>query len=282
MTPQQGYQRAKSLIKENFGNKHRIATAYMDKILGWPVVKAEDVKTLQELALLLRGCCNAMTEIQYMEELNIPSNMRLVVRKWPYKLRERWRSVACELQERRGYRAMFPDMVNFLENQVKILSHPLFGDISDVRPSPIMKAVNPSKPLPRSNIKGSSFATTVTSASHAVTLKSTGHKMQKLPVVSKEMSSESCLYCEESHPLFRCSKLNKIPQREKIEFLRGKGICFGCLKVAHMSKECRNRLTCDECNLKHPTILHVHNKDKVSRSEETMGSSALVSLQAHG
>lgn len=223
MTPQQGYQRAKSLIKEHFANEHRIATAYMDKVLGWPVVKAEDVKALQELALFLRGCCNAMTEIQYMEELNIPSNMRLVVMKWPYKLREK-----------------FPDIVNFLENQVKILSHPLFGDISDVRPSPIMKAVNPSKPLPRSNIKGSSFATTVTSASHAVTLKSTGHKMQKLPVVSKEMSSESCLYCEESHPLFRCSKLNKIPQREKIEFLRGKGICFGCLKVAHMSKECRN------------------------------------------
>lgn len=44
----------------------------MDKILGWPVVKAEDVKTLQELALLLRGCCNAMTEIQYMDHQQHP------------------------------------------------------------------------------------------------------------------------------------------------------------------------------------------------------------------
>ena len=49
-----------------------------------------------------------------------------------------------------------------------------------------------------------------------------------------------------------------------------------------MSKECRNRLTCEECNLKHPTILHIHNKDKVNKSQETSISSALVSVKACG
>ena len=68
----------------------------MDKAFGWPVIKAEDVQALQEFALFLRGCCNAMTEIQYMEELNIPSQMRHVIMKLPYKLRERWRSTACD------------------------------------------------------------------------------------------------------------------------------------------------------------------------------------------
>jgi len=63
MTPQQGYQRAKGLLKEHFGNEHKIATTYIHKVFAWPVVKAEDVQALNEFALFLRGCCNAMTEI---------------------------------------------------------------------------------------------------------------------------------------------------------------------------------------------------------------------------
>ena len=50
----------------------------------------------------------------------------------------------------------------------------------------------------------------------------------------------------------------------------------------HMSKKCRSHLPCDECNLKHPTILNIHNQDKGSKPQETPVSSALVSLQAGG
>ena len=105
MASQEGYRRAKDLLRQHFGSEQKIATAYMDKVFGWPVIKAEDVKALQEFALFLRGCCNVMAEIRCMEELNIPSNMRNVIMKWPYRLRDRWRSTACELQERQGYRA---------------------------------------------------------------------------------------------------------------------------------------------------------------------------------
>lgn len=145
-------------------------------------------------------------EIEYMEEMNIPSNMRHVIMKCQYKLQERWRSTACMMQEWRGYRAMFPDMVNFLEKQV--LSHTLFGNISDARPNTLIKAINRSKPLPRGNNKGSSLATTIAATNHTVTSKLTVHKTPKSPVTSKELSSESCLHCKESHLLLRCSKLN--------------------------------------------------------------------------
>lgn len=35
----------------------------------------------------------------------------------------------CDLQERRGERAMFADLVGFIERQVKIPSGPVFGYI---------------------------------------------------------------------------------------------------------------------------------------------------------
>lgn len=53
LPPAQGYQRAKDLLKEHFGNEHKIATAYMDKSFAWSVIKSEDVKAL---LAFLRGC----------------------------------------------------------------------------------------------------------------------------------------------------------------------------------------------------------------------------------
>lgn len=122
MTPQQGYLSAKGLLKEHFVNGHQRATAYMDKAFGWPAVETEDLQTLQETALFLRGSCNALTSIKHMEEMNITSNMRQVIMKLPYKLRERWRSAACEVEEPQGQEAMFPDMVNTGEASQNVVS----------------------------------------------------------------------------------------------------------------------------------------------------------------
>lgn len=65
MAPDKGYAMAKDLIKEHFGNEHKITAAYMEKALSWPVVKPEDVKSLQAYALFLHQCCNVMEDIQY-------------------------------------------------------------------------------------------------------------------------------------------------------------------------------------------------------------------------
>ncbi|KAK0131638.1 hypothetical protein N1851_033650 [Merluccius polli] len=37
MTTEHGYRKAKTLLKENFGNEYRIATAYIDKAFIWPI-----------------------------------------------------------------------------------------------------------------------------------------------------------------------------------------------------------------------------------------------------
>lgn len=70
----------------------------MNKALTWPQIKAEDVNALQEYSLFLRGCGNVMEEVQYMHELDMPANMMMVIKKLPYRLRYKWRSVACDLQ----------------------------------------------------------------------------------------------------------------------------------------------------------------------------------------
>lgn len=136
-----GYHRAKSLLAEHFGNEHKLARAYMEKIHNWPPIKGEDIKALQSFSLFLRGCSNLTEHIVHIKELDLPINMRSILLKLPYKLRERWRNVACDLQETRGQRALFGDVVAFIEKQVKIASDPLFGNIQDLHPS-TSKSIN--------------------------------------------------------------------------------------------------------------------------------------------
>lgn len=54
------YQTAKALLEEHLGSEQQVASAYTDKAPSWPVVKAEDAKSLQAYGLSLRGCCNGM------------------------------------------------------------------------------------------------------------------------------------------------------------------------------------------------------------------------------
>lgn len=47
---------------------------------------------------------DAMQALQYMQELDNPSIMILVISKLPFKLRDKWKSTACDLLEQRGQR----------------------------------------------------------------------------------------------------------------------------------------------------------------------------------
>jgi hypothetical protein len=89
MTADKGFAVAKRLLKEHFGNEFKITAAYMEKVTGWTSIKAEDAKSLKAYGLFLRECSNAMEDLQYLEELNMPANMKILSQKLPYKLRDK-------------------------------------------------------------------------------------------------------------------------------------------------------------------------------------------------
>lgn len=281
MAHDRGYAKAKHLLQEHFGNTQKIASAYMEKALSWLPIKSEDVRALQAYSLFLRGCCNAMEEVEYLYELDMPANMLTIIKKLPYKHRDRWRTVACELQERRGRRAKFTDIVDFIERQVKIASDPLFGDIQDAPAVAATKDVRKAKFQPHSRIKGSSFATTIATVERKA---EPGTK----PKERNSSGTKVCLFCGGGHPLDLCLQLEKKVHCEKIAFLKEHGVCFGCLCIGHMSRDCKKRLSCKVCSLKHPSILHIHLKKKEIDSVQTKGESetalggTLISVQTSG
>lgn len=95
-----------------------------------------------------------------MDELDIPSNLRLIASKLPYKLWERWRTTAYDTQQRTGRRVKFHHLMEFVEKQAKMLLDLLFGDIQDHTTA---KKIIPRyrTELKASTSKNSSFATSV-------------------------------------------------------------------------------------------------------------------------
>lgn len=101
----------------------------MKKVTGWPSVKSEDTKALKAYRLFLRVCCKAMEELWYLEELNIPAKVNILIQNLLCKLWEKGRTKASDIFKWIGQRACFPDIVNFTDKQVRLISDPVFGNI---------------------------------------------------------------------------------------------------------------------------------------------------------
>lgn len=53
--PERGYAKANALLKDQFGNEQKNASAYMERALSWPSIKNEDVKALQDYSFFLEA-----------------------------------------------------------------------------------------------------------------------------------------------------------------------------------------------------------------------------------
>ena len=129
MSSDRAYNEARRLLQRHYGDELKIANAYLDKALKWPQIKSEDGKALRAYALFLVGCRNTMDDIEFMEEMDNPTNMRVVVSKLPYKLKEKWRTTAFEIHEKGRGRARFSNLVDFIDRQAKVALDPLFGEV---------------------------------------------------------------------------------------------------------------------------------------------------------
>ena len=54
------YREARSLLDKRYGDKSKVATALVSKILSWPSIHSSDVSGLDECAIFLRGCLNSL------------------------------------------------------------------------------------------------------------------------------------------------------------------------------------------------------------------------------
>ena len=82
----------KELLKKKYGNKYRINEEMMRKAREWPEIKKNDSTALEKLSLFLHECANTVTSLDIKGELDYAANIKTLVNKLPYNLRDKWRS----------------------------------------------------------------------------------------------------------------------------------------------------------------------------------------------
>ncbi|XP_045065112.1 uncharacterized protein LOC123482227 [Coregonus clupeaformis] len=239
------YHAAWRILEERYGNPFLIAKAFRDKLEAWPKISSKGSIELQEFADFLRSCEAAMTQIRGLEVLNDCNENQKLLAKLPDWLTSRWNRKVIEVEEESHTFPSFQQFVKFLTREAKIANNPI-------------TSLHALKPAEGEQIK---------------VLKNRALGAKVLATNSDEKaSSTSCVFCEKSsHSLHKCWKFMNKTISERVKFVQGMKLCFGCLKPGHRSKECENRRICDTCEKGHPTCLHDNRSKERGMSTRTGG-----------
>ena len=232
MKPEEGYQEARSHLKKRYGQSYRIAAAYVDKLTKGPPIKAEDCPALRRFSILLTSCKNTLKEIGYLNKVENPDTLKMIVNRLPYGLKLKWRDVADRITEIEEREITIGDMDDSVTSKTRAATHAIFGNVTKDNPVTTRGSKFRNKPPSRA----SNFAI-------GAALQQGNHT----PV----------------NWLSHCDEFKKKPLKDRFNFLRSKNICNNCLVPDHFSNSCLKGSFCRVagCNVctKHSSFLHPKN-----------------------
>jgi hypothetical protein len=212
------YSRAMAILEKRYGNAFFIAEGFRDKIDNWPKVGDDDYAALLQFADFLQQALFATSEIPSLDILNDCRENKKMLEKLPNWLTRKWKKTVANHTDLCKY-PTFENFVNFLERESNIVNNPVFA---------------PARSAPSQQPR----------------------KAHTHHTTSEAKSREVCTYCEkEHHQINNCRKFGATAPAERRDFIMRKGICFGCLKLGHVAKNCPKKDTCAKCSKKHPTPL---------------------------
>ena len=241
-------------FEKRYGDKEVLASSFVKRALKWPHIKPNDSKALDEFSIFLNECNHAMECMSYVRILENPDNIRKLIGKLPMYMHDKWRTY---IQRSKDWFATvrFVDIVQFVQNESRKANHPIFGKAAMLEDFPSHRKTSNDK-----------------SRSHFAE----AHNKQAGSVTNQ--TDKHCVYCgSKQHLLETCSELITKPFHDRIQFLKSKGLCYGCLKLGHSRDKCRNKKICANCSLRHPTVLHISkNKASNDTSERNQKSETIT------
>ena len=247
MREDEGYQEARRLLKERYGQSYKIAAAHVKRLVDGPAIRADDGSALQQFSIQLTSCVNTLREIGYISKLDNHDNLKKIIDRLPYSLRVKWRDTVDRIVETDGRDVTVTDIMKFVTARARAATHPVFGKVT--------METKTKQPLP--------------SKDRRKTPKADGFSSQGKPAddssrVTDEASNKpkpECHLCKAAHWLPRCEKFRKQSLEERTKFVQDKKLCINCLNPGHFVHSCQKESFCKVkgCSSKHSSFLHPVN-----------------------
>ncbi|XP_063968310.1 uncharacterized protein LOC129267694 [Lytechinus pictus] len=228
------YAAAKQALESRYGDPFVLSNAYRDKLESWPRINKRDSQGLRMLSDFLKQCCTAMQTIGNLAQLDDERENRKILAKLPDHLIISWgKRVAKWRETHRNTFPSFQAFSNFIEEEANIACDPVTS----------LNSVKELKVEKKRTVLGAISMYT-----------STDQRPQ--PPRKGRKQEQVCLLCKEHHQLGICQKFLSMTLKERKNYVRENGLCYGCLKRGHTSRECNRKHTCSVCKKRHPTSLH--------------------------
>ena len=246
-------------LDERYGNPDVTVDAFVKKALSWPVISSNDSKALDEYGTFLSECENAVQSLDSVKVLEYSDNFKQIVCKLPYFMHDRWRNIVFQIRQK-GNRVKFHNLVTFVRQEAKKLTDPVFGkDAMTKTSSSQVTAKKPHQLYPVNNAR--SLAVSAEHSSIISNSISSNVPIRYYPSsINKSAFSAPCTHCEGPHTLDTCEIISALPFYERTGALQKNNYCFGCLRIGHQRRDCKNKATCFHCKGKHPSVLHVDGR----------------------
>ena len=120
-------QRAKMLLKENFGQPDQITSAFISKLTEGPSLTTNNSSKLSAFAIDLETCVITLKGIGCVNEINTQHVLRQITNRLPVPIQHKWRAVADNIKHEVKKNISIEDILCFVRKQARELSNPVFG-----------------------------------------------------------------------------------------------------------------------------------------------------------
>ena len=217
--PDEGYELARKLLKERYGDNEIISQAWMSRILDRTRVK--DLKDLRKFADDLRTCRETLITMGYLQEMETRSSLKSIASKLSNQDYNRWLSVNCAIKEKHNRSINLKDMVDFIDTLARERSDPVFGYTESYQ------ATKLSKSGPMRN----SYSTDAIPKSKTEHVLTTGSK-------KTFTTNYKCPKCNEAHYLNQCAGFRSMSVKDRISLVQRSNLCVNCFQYGHKGKDC--------------------------------------------
>ncbi|KAG7496410.1 hypothetical protein JOB18_018512 [Solea senegalensis] len=270
---EEAYNQAWEALNSRYGHPFVIQRAYREKLNNWPKINSRDSIKLRQYSDFLTTCSNAMPHIKGLQVLNDCEENQKMLQKLPDWVTSRWnRHVTKQLQGTHEYPS-FKEFAKFLAQEADVACNPVTSfhalKSSEERPSRDMK--RPKASVFVTNTKEpDKFKTVMRTQGIVENSLKDANQSKRTNMSFYSASPVKCMYCSESHSIHKCQTFTNKSAEEKKSFILHKNLCFGCLKIGHNSRDCRNKATCTICKKHHPTPLHEYRSTTPDTTAHTV------------
>ena len=215
-------ERAKMLLRENYGQPYQITSAFISKLTDGPTLTTGSPSELQAYAVDLEMCLTTLSGIGCAHEINNQHVLRQIINRLPVPIQHKWRGVADNIMHEVKRYVSIEDIVHFVRKQAREINNPIFG-VSVKR-----KPANQKLFFSSSNVK---------------------------PI---QKPTKSCPLCSAFHYLNQCKQFRNLSYKDRLKFVIDHNLCFACLNSGHRASACSRTDCCQKvkCTEKHTTLLH--------------------------